>query len=653
MSSTTLITFLVRAPSNVRSVDLVGSWDNFSRPYAMERDRRMGAGHWRGCHTFTDIVRDGTSPSQSPGRSGGLKMGGTYWYYYRLDGDAEFYNEVEPVTSLCPLLPGQPVNVLNVPIILPDTDHLHRRDNSISSVKSDQRTMDPKDKFMNPRTPPKPRPGLPRLKTSPEFYQQAAPSSSSFFNLSNSNDNRSPMSQPASSTHSPMFRLAPKVKVARSVSPPRSRGLRAAFLNIAGTRSPGVDHSDDYINNYNNNAYHDPQPVVRTERSNSPMRPPVPISIPSSNNSSKVASPMGSPIELDGMETRKLPFRHPQVDHEQTRGPPSIRVRRASKSSRDNTPLPELSLLGSSSSPSSTKTELSGFSRPPRLETLEEALSQRTTPMVLDPQKLSTTPSPISTPVLFHLREKRLPTLPNSPSSVMDAELRAIDAQYRPIDMELLRSHFSDDTSGIASTLYNSESQSPQEKSRFSEWSTDTELVSPASMTSSSTFNADHLSHSSPLLNHSHHTANNDNTGNAEYDRALEAPLPSISVSGPTTPVLSSEPEIILSPIELTSDSPLLPSTAAVTSPIDLEFSSINFEECDYDNRTDSFHVSDPKRQGAILPFLRVVTPLSVSAHQTEHQLKRSSEDYTVQSAAMKELMEEIGYLGDMISSGL
>lgn len=70
-----------RAPSDVKKVELLGSWDNFSRPYPMERDRRMGSGHWRGCHTFTDIIRDGTSPSQSPGRSGGLKMGGTYWYY--------------------------------------------------------------------------------------------------------------------------------------------------------------------------------------------------------------------------------------------------------------------------------------------------------------------------------------------------------------------------------------------------------------------------------------------------------------------------------------------------------------------------------------------------------------------------------------------
>lgn len=49
----------------------------------MERDKRTGAGHWRGCHTFTDIICDGDSQNMSPGRSGGLKMGGTYWYYVR------------------------------------------------------------------------------------------------------------------------------------------------------------------------------------------------------------------------------------------------------------------------------------------------------------------------------------------------------------------------------------------------------------------------------------------------------------------------------------------------------------------------------------------------------------------------------------------
>jgi hypothetical protein len=81
MLSTTLMTFLLTTNPNVRSVKLLGSWDNFSKPYALERDRRVGAGVWRGCHTFTDIMGDGPPNDKSQWRTGGLKMGATYWYY--------------------------------------------------------------------------------------------------------------------------------------------------------------------------------------------------------------------------------------------------------------------------------------------------------------------------------------------------------------------------------------------------------------------------------------------------------------------------------------------------------------------------------------------------------------------------------------------
>ncbi|KAK5797580.1 hypothetical protein VI817_003871 [Penicillium citrinum] len=55
----------------------------------MERDKRVGAGHWKGCHTFTDILGDGpggSSGEQSQWRTGGLKMGATYWYYVSTPG---------------------------------------------------------------------------------------------------------------------------------------------------------------------------------------------------------------------------------------------------------------------------------------------------------------------------------------------------------------------------------------------------------------------------------------------------------------------------------------------------------------------------------------------------------------------------------------
>ena len=219
--------------------------------------------------------------------------------------------------------------------------------------------------------------------------------------------------------------------------------------------------------------------------------------------------------------------------------------------------------------------------------------------------------------------------------------------------MDLLYSHFSDDTSFAVSKLYDSP-QEPPEKSRFSEWSTDTDLVSPASMTSSSTFNADQLSNASPLLDHEFQH----NVTTTYNDYTLDAPIPTIAISGPTTPVLGGEGEVVLSPTEVDSDhSPLLISTHPSSAAGQLGSNYVHEPFEDYDDT--SFHEPDPKRQGAILP-LSVVTPLSVdeisyrlsSPTRKEHQY-RLSDDYTSQSAAMQELMDEIGYLGEMISSGL
>lgn len=47
----------------------------------MERDARRSRGQWRGCHTFQDIVCDGDQSFISPKRTGGLRMGQTYYYY--------------------------------------------------------------------------------------------------------------------------------------------------------------------------------------------------------------------------------------------------------------------------------------------------------------------------------------------------------------------------------------------------------------------------------------------------------------------------------------------------------------------------------------------------------------------------------------------
>ena len=55
----------------------------------MERDSRMGPGHWRGCHSFKNITCDGEARNLGQSRHGGLKMGGKYWYYVRMRIDLD------------------------------------------------------------------------------------------------------------------------------------------------------------------------------------------------------------------------------------------------------------------------------------------------------------------------------------------------------------------------------------------------------------------------------------------------------------------------------------------------------------------------------------------------------------------------------------
>jgi hypothetical protein len=68
-------------PAALRSLVLLGSWDNFTRPYSLELDKKRGPNFWRGCFTFSDIICEGDPKNLVPKRNGPLKMGGTYWYY--------------------------------------------------------------------------------------------------------------------------------------------------------------------------------------------------------------------------------------------------------------------------------------------------------------------------------------------------------------------------------------------------------------------------------------------------------------------------------------------------------------------------------------------------------------------------------------------
>ena len=155
---------------------------------------------------------------------------------YKLDDDVEYHNPAEPSTTSCPMLPGQVVNVLNVPMHFSSGRQRHRNA-SVSSTSSELRTMNPEDKYLNPR--PAPEPTLARLNTS-ATHKLAAPlqlSPSTLSPSSSKSSHRRNISLPSSAVSLRSFRLPRKPALdgrGRSASPAhRATGLKSAFRHFA------------------------------------------------------------------------------------------------------------------------------------------------------------------------------------------------------------------------------------------------------------------------------------------------------------------------------------------------------------------------------------------------------------------------------------
>ena len=73
----------------------------------------------------------------------------SYVSQYRLNGDVDHHDPKEPFTTFCPSLPGQSVNVLEVPINC-DPVGVYSPNSSCTSLDSIVFTLDPKDKYQSP-----------------------------------------------------------------------------------------------------------------------------------------------------------------------------------------------------------------------------------------------------------------------------------------------------------------------------------------------------------------------------------------------------------------------------------------------------------------------------------------------------------------------
>lgn len=120
-------------------------------------------------------------------------MGQTYYYYvcahqpetgiaeltvhkYELDDGTEIHDPTVPSTTTCPYLPGQPVNLLWVPV---EIQMPRERSASMSLMSRENiKTMVPEDKFLTPRAPPPVPPKRARSNTAPMSIARRRPARS-------------------------------------------------------------------------------------------------------------------------------------------------------------------------------------------------------------------------------------------------------------------------------------------------------------------------------------------------------------------------------------------------------------------------------------------------------------------------------------------
>lgn len=114
------LSFSLRTSSGVKTVHLLGSWDNYSGQLPLSKDKTSSkSGAWKGTFRF-----QGTT----------LQPGQRYWYYYIIDGyhvshDPGQSSTTEPTT-------GRTLNILDVP----QESHKSSKTSSSSKHSSDKRS---------------------------------------------------------------------------------------------------------------------------------------------------------------------------------------------------------------------------------------------------------------------------------------------------------------------------------------------------------------------------------------------------------------------------------------------------------------------------------------------------------------------------------
>jgi hypothetical protein len=93
----TQLAFNLRTSTNVKTVHLLGSWDNYSGQLPLSKDASK-AGAWKGTFRFQGAT---------------LQAGKRYWYYYMMDGYHVSHDPAKPFTK--EPTTGRSLNILDVP----------------------------------------------------------------------------------------------------------------------------------------------------------------------------------------------------------------------------------------------------------------------------------------------------------------------------------------------------------------------------------------------------------------------------------------------------------------------------------------------------------------------------------------------------------
>lgn len=109
------LSFSLRVSSGVKTVHLLGSWDNYAGQLPLSKDRSSSkSGSWKGTFRFQNDT---------------LEAGQRYWYYYIVDGYHVAHNP--SVTYTTEPTTGRELNVLDVPF-----EKSERKSSSSSSSRS-------------------------------------------------------------------------------------------------------------------------------------------------------------------------------------------------------------------------------------------------------------------------------------------------------------------------------------------------------------------------------------------------------------------------------------------------------------------------------------------------------------------------------------